>query len=189
MRCKRLCRAQPGGRHQWRTDGGAISNLHQFDIVFSHSIGQDATDLGHKLSPQRQCAQASVRGAHSRRCDLDRDQDQAAGLHRNRHGDLGCSLPDAGRPLSSPISPPAPNMASPSPSWADPHVCAVILVGTEISYGLPMGRRTDRKLGARWATTLLSKSVLAEQGDGWSAYDPPHSHAAVKMRSSRPICW
>jgi hypothetical protein len=42
---RRLCRAQPGRRHQWRSDLPEPSNLHQFDVLFSHSIGQDATDL------------------------------------------------------------------------------------------------------------------------------------------------
>src|SRR5262249_9818589 len=37
------------------------------------------------------------------------------------------------------------------------------------------------KLGVRWATALLAKSTLAEQGAGWiGVYDPPHSHPAVQ---------
>jgi indolepyruvate decarboxylase len=59
----------------------------------------------------------------------------------------------------------------------------LILVGAEIQrYGLA-DKVTDliAKLGVRWATTLLAKSTLAEQGAGWiGVYDPPHSQAAVK---------
>ena len=65
----------------------------------------------------------------------------------------------------------------------------VILVGQEIQrYGL-----ADKvgdliaKLGVCWATTVLSKSVLAEQGSGWiGVYDPPHSPRS-RTRSSTPI--
>jgi indolepyruvate decarboxylase len=59
----------------------------------------------------------------------------------------------------------------------------VILVGQEIQrYGLAdkVGDLTA-KLGVRWATAVLSKSVLAEQGPGWiGVYDPPHSPPAIK---------
>jgi indolepyruvate decarboxylase len=59
----------------------------------------------------------------------------------------------------------------------------VILVGQEIQrYGL-----ADKvgdliaKLGVRWTTAVLSKSVLAEQGPRWiGVYDPPHSPPAIK---------
>jgi indolepyruvate decarboxylase len=59
----------------------------------------------------------------------------------------------------------------------------LILIGTEIQrYGLA-DKVSDliSKLGVRWATALLAKSTLAEQGAGWiGVYDPPHSHPAVQ---------
>jgi indolepyruvate decarboxylase len=59
----------------------------------------------------------------------------------------------------------------------------LILIGTEIQrYGLA-DKAADliAKLGVRWATALLAKSTLAEQGPGWiGVYDPPHSLPSVK---------
>jgi mannose-6-phosphate isomerase-like protein (cupin superfamily) len=59
----------------------------------------------------------------------------------------------------------------------------VILLGTEIQrYGLA-DKVADliAKLGIRWASALLAKSTLPEEGPGWvGVYDPPHSHATVQ---------
>jgi indolepyruvate decarboxylase len=68
----------------------------------------------------------------------------------------------------------------------------LILVGTEVQrYGLA-DKVADliAKLGVRWATALLAKSALAEQGAGWiGVYDPPYSQARreKRRRASRPL--
>jgi indolepyruvate decarboxylase len=59
----------------------------------------------------------------------------------------------------------------------------VILVGTEIQRYELADKVADliSKLGVRWATALLAKSTLPEQGAGWlGVYDPPHSDKAVQ---------
>jgi indolepyruvate decarboxylase len=58
-----------------------------------------------------------------------------------------------------------------------------ILVGAEIQRYSFADKVDDliAKFGVRWATALLAKSTLAEQGAGWiGVYDPPHSQLAVK---------
>src|SRR5262245_66401376 len=74
-----------------------LSNLHQFDVVFSHSIGQDATDLTtYKLIT----ASAARAGKVSEVGDFDGRHEEAPSLHRDQHGHLEFSLSDAGWDLA-----------------------------------------------------------------------------------------
>jgi indolepyruvate decarboxylase len=165
-----------------------ISNLHQFDIVFSHSIGQDATDLAaYKLVTAK-----AVRAGKASEVPAMVDDAISTAIRTRRpvYIEIDMAIWDAACPM-----PHEPLSVANLPAGTEHGLAAtivglirtayapLILVGTEIQrYGL-----ADRvaeliaKLGVRWATALLSKSVLAEQGDGWiGVYDPPHSHAAVK---------
>ena len=177
---------------------GNLSNLHQFDVVFSHSIGQDATDLAAYKLVTANAARAGTVAEVPAVVDAAISTaitTETPGLYRDQHGHLEFGLPDAGRAAAaSPIRRPARSSSSP-PTIVGLIRAAqspLILVGTEIQrYGLA-DKVADliAKLGVRWATALLAKSTLAEQGAGWiGVYDPPHSQPAVKTRSSTPTCW
>ena len=165
-----------------------LSNLHQFDIVFSHSIGQDATDLSaYKLvtaNAARAATVAEVPGVV--------DTAIATAIRRKRPVYIEINMGIWGSPCPMPAGPL--NVANP-PAGTEHQLAVaivgliraaqkpVLLVGTEIQrYGLA-DKVADliAKLGVRWATAVLSKSALPEQGAGWlGVYDPPHSLPAVK---------
>jgi indolepyruvate decarboxylase len=167
---------------------GNISNLHQFDIVFSHSIGQDATDLAaYKLvtaKAMRAGKASEVPGV------VDDAISTAIKTRRPVYIEINMAIWNAACPM------PSGPLTVTNPPVGTEHALAttivgliraahspLILVGTEIQrYGLADATASlIAKLGVRWATGLLSKSTLAEQGDGWvGVYDPPHSHADVK---------
>jgi indolepyruvate decarboxylase len=167
---------------------GNISNLHQFDIVFSHSIGQDATDLAaYKLVTAK-----AVRAGKASEVPgvVDDAISTAIKTRRPVYIEINMAIWDSACPM------PSGPLTVTNPPVGTEHALAttivgliraahspLILVGTEIQrYGLADATASlIAKLGVRWATGLLSKSTLAEQGDGWvGVYDPPHSHADVK---------
>jgi indolepyruvate decarboxylase len=167
---------------------GALSNLHQFDIVPSHSIGQDATDLNaYKLVTASAARAGSV-------ADVPAVVDTAisSAIKKQRPAYIEINMGIWESPCPMPIG--SLNVAN-RPAGTENQLAAaivgliraaqtpVILVGTEIRrYGLA-DKVADliAKLGVRWATAVLSKSVLPEQGAGWiGVYDPPHSLPAVK---------
>ncbi len=165
-----------------------LANLHQYDVVFSHSIGQDATDLtAYKLVT----AYASRAGTVA---DVPAVVDGAiaAAITKKRPvyieinmGIWNSACPMPAGPLR-PTNPPAGTEAQLAATIVGLIRAAnapLILIGTEIQrYGLA-DKVADliAKLGVRWATALLAKSTLAEQGAGWTGvYDPPYSQAAVK---------
>jgi len=78
-----------------------LSNLHQFDVVFSHSIGQDATDLTTTNHSECGAGWQGQRGTGCRRSgDFDGRHEEAPSLHRDQHGHLEFSLSDAGWDLA-----------------------------------------------------------------------------------------
>jgi indolepyruvate decarboxylase len=165
-----------------------LSNLHQYDIIFSHSIGQDATDLAAYKLVTASAARAGTAG------DVPAVVDAAVSTALRKK-----------RPVYIEMNMGIWNSACPAPSGtlavSDPPVgtehqiaativglmraahAPLILIGAEIArYGLA-DKTADliAKLGVRWATALLAKSALAEQGAGWiGVYDPPHSKPSVK---------
>ena len=165
-----------------------ITNLHQFDIVFSHSIGQDATDLAaYKLVTAK-----AVRAGKASEVPSIVDDAISTAIRTKRPVYIEINMAIWGAACPMPNGP----LSVTNPPAGTEHALAgsivglirsahspLILVGTEIQrYGLA-DRVADliAKLGVRWATALLSKSTLAEHGDGWvGVYDPPHSLAAVK---------
>jgi len=167
---------------------GALSNLHQFDVVPSHSIGQDATDLSaYKLVT----ASAARAGTVAEVPPLvDAAIASAIRTKRPSYIEINMGIWDSACPMPAGALPVANRPAGTESALAATIVgliraaqSPVILVGQEIQrYGL-----ADKvgdliaKLGVRWATAVLSKSVLAEQGPGWiGVYDPPHSPPAIK---------
>ena len=165
-----------------------VANLHKFDIVFSHSIGQDATDLAaYKLvtaSAARAAKPADVPGL------VDKAIVTAIAKKRPVYVEINMSI------WNSPCAMPAgPLVVTTPPAGTEKQLAAsivaliraaqspLILIGEEVQrYGLA-DKALDliTKLGVRWASTLLAKSTLAEQGPGWiGVYDPPHSQAAVQ---------
>jgi TPP-dependent 2-oxoacid decarboxylase len=167
---------------------GNISQLHQFDIVFSHSIGQDATDLtAYKLVTAS--AARAVKAA-----DVPTITDNAVSIAVAKKRPVYIEVSKAIWNSACPM--PTGPLAITNPPAGTEHQLAVqivgliraaqaplILVGTEVQRYALADRVADliAKLGVRWATQLLAKSALAEQGAGWTGvYDPPHSQDAVQ---------
>jgi len=167
----------------------AIASLHKFDIVFSHSIGQDATDLSAYRLVTAQAARASTVA------EVPKVVDQAisAAIKTQRPVYIeinmaiwgaACPMPSRPLPVANPAAGTETQLATSIVGLIRAAHAPLILVGTEIQrYGLA-DKVADliAKLGVRWATALPAKSVLAEQGKGWvGVYNPPHSLPAVKQ--------
>ena len=167
---------------------GALSNLHQFDVVPSHSIGQDATDL----SAYRLVTASAARAGTVAEVPPLVDAAIASAIRTKRPSyieinmgiwDSACPMPAGALPVANRPAGTESALAASIVGLIRAAQSPVILVGQEIQrYGL-----ADKvgdliaKLGVRWATAVLSKSVLAEQGPGWiGVYDPPHSPPAIK---------
>jgi indolepyruvate decarboxylase len=167
---------------------GDITRLHQFDVVFSHSIGQDATDLAAYKLVTASAARAGAVG------DVPATVDKAISIAVSKQRPVYIEVSKAIWNSACPM--PAGPLAIANPPAGTEHQLAVqivaliraaqsplILVGTEVQRYRLADKTADliAKLGVRWATQLLAKSTLAEQGAGWmGVYDPPHSQAAVK---------
>jgi indolepyruvate decarboxylase len=165
-----------------------LSNLHQFDVLFSHSIGQDATDL----TAYRLVTASAARAAKVSEVPAVVDQAISTAVMKKRPvyieinmsiWKLACPMPAGPLPVANPPAGTEQQLATTIVALVRAAQSPVILVGTEIArYGLA-DKVADliAKLGVRWATALLAKSTLAEQGNGWiGVYDPPHSQAAVQ---------
>lgn len=164
-----------------------LDNLQNFDIVFSHSIGQPATDLAaYKLVTAN-----AGRAATVAEVPVVVDAAITAAIVGKRPvyieinldiWDLACPMPSGALNLNRPPAGNEQQLAATIIGLIRAAHAPLILVGTEIQrYGLA-DQVSDliAKLGVRWATALQSKATLAEQGAGWSGvYDPPHSQAAV----------
>ena len=165
-----------------------LANLQKFDIVFSHSIGQEATDLSAYKLVTASAARAS------KVADVPAVVDAAITtaivgkrpVYIEINMDLwetACAMPAGPLNLTSPPAGTEQQLATTIVGLIRAAHSPLILVGTEIQrYGLA-DKVADlvAKLGVRWATALQSKSALPEQGAGWiGVYDPPHSQVAVK---------
>jgi len=152
---------------------GALSNLHQFDVVPSHSIGQDATDLSaYKLVT----ASAARAGAVAKVPPLvDAAIASAIRTKRQSYIHINTGIWDSACPMPAGAPPVANRPAGTESALAATIVGLIraahspaILVGREIQrYGL-----ADKvgdliaKLGVRWATAVLSKSGECARVDG-----------------------
>lgn len=165
-----------------------FTNLHNFDVLFSHSIGQDATDLSaYKLVTADAARAGKVADVPA---IVDRAISTAVAKKRPVYVEINMAIWNSTCPMPTGpltiVNPPAgteTQLASVIIALIRAAHSPLILVGEEIQrYGLA-DEVADliAKLGVRWATALLAKSTLAEQGPGWvGVYDPPHSRAAVK---------
>jgi indolepyruvate decarboxylase len=165
-----------------------LANLHQFDVVFSHSIGQDATDLNAYTLVTATAARAG------KVADVPTVVDTAisTAIKKKRPvyieinmglWEQACPRPAGPLPVANPPAGTEQQLAATIVGLIRAAQSPLILVGTEIQrYGLADAvADLIAKLGVRWATALLAKSTLAETGNGWTGvYDPPHSQAAVK---------
>jgi indolepyruvate decarboxylase len=167
---------------------GNLNNLHKFDIVFSHSIGQDATDLtAYKLVTAKAARASTVAEVPA---VVDTAIKAAIVGKRPVYIEINmaiweqtCPQPSGPITVTSPSAGTEHNLATTIIGLIRAAHAPVILIGTEIQrYGLA-DKTADliAKLGVRWATALQAKGVLPEQGAGWlGVYDPPHSLGAVK---------
>ncbi len=165
-----------------------LTDLHKYDIVFSHSIGQDATDLTAYGLVTAKAARATNAGAVPAVVDAA----ISTAITRKRPvyieipmdiWDSACAMPTGPLPVSTPAAGTEQQLATQIVASIRAASSPLILVGTEVQrYGLAGDVfRMITKLGVRWATALLAKSALPEQGAGWvGVYDPPHSPAAIR---------
>lgn len=165
-----------------------LDNLQKFDVVFSHSIGQPATDLeAYKLVTANAGRAATVAEVPT---VVDTAIAAAISTKRPVYIEINLDIWDSTCPM-----PAGPLNLNRTPAGIEQQLATtvvgliraaqkpLILVGTEIQrYGLADDvADLIAKLGVRWATALQSKATLAEQGAGWiGVYDPPHSLIAVK---------
>ena len=165
-----------------------LANLHQFDVLFSHSIGQDATDLtAYKLVTAN-----AGRAATVAQVPAVVDAAISAAIARKRPAYIeinmaiwnsACPMPGGPLAVNNPPAGTEHQLATTIVGLIRAAQSPVILLGAEIQrYGLA-DKVADliAKLGIRWASALLAKSTLPEEGPGWvGVYDPPHSHATVQ---------
>jgi indolepyruvate decarboxylase len=166
---------------------GSLENLKNFDVVFSHSIGQPDTDLRAYRLVTASAARAGT--ASEVPALVDNALTTAVTRKRPVYVEIDMSLwgrscPEPAGPLSVTIPPVGTEeqLATTIMGLARAAASPLLLIGTEIQrYGLAdTVADLISKLGVRWSTALLAKSTLAEQGDGWiGVYDPPHSLPAV----------
>jgi indolepyruvate decarboxylase len=165
-----------------------LNNLKNFDIVFSHSIGQPDTDLNaYKLvtaSAARAATAAQVPAVVDKAISTAITKKRPVYIEINMSiWNSDCSMPAGPLTLANPPAGTEKQLATTIVGLIRAAQKPVILVGAEIQcYGLA-DKVADliAKLGVRWSTALLAKSTLAEQGPGWvGVYDPPHSQTAVK---------
>ena len=160
-----------------------LNNLRDYDVVFSHSIGRPDTDLNaYKLitaSAARAAKASDVPAVVDRAITTALTRQRPVYVEINQDvWNLACPMPT--QPLS-PGSPPTgteKQLAATIVRLIRAATSPLLLVGTEVQrYGLA-GTVADliAKLGIRWSTALLAKSVLPERGPGWvGVYNPPHS--------------
>jgi indolepyruvate decarboxylase len=160
-----------------------LNNLRDYDVVFSHSVGRPDTDLNaYKLitaSAARAGKASDVPAVVDRAITTALTRQRPVYVEINQDvWNLACPMPT--KPLS-PGSPPTgteKQLAATIVRLIRAATSPLLLVGTEVQrYGLA-GTVADliARLGIRWSTALLAKSVLPERGPGWvGVYNPPHS--------------
>jgi indolepyruvate decarboxylase len=175
---------------------GHLSNLHQFDVLFSHSIGQDSTDL----TVFKQFTAHAGRADNASKVPNLVDTALTLAITKKRPAyveisldiwDQTCAMPAGALNLALPAAGTEPALATKILSLIRHAASPVILVGVEVErYGLADAVATlIAKLNVRWATTLLAKSVIAEQTANFiGVYDGPHSRPAVKNAVESSDC-
>jgi indolepyruvate decarboxylase len=164
-----------------------LNNLKNFDVVFSHSIGRADTDLkAYKLvtaSAARAATTSEVPTVVDTAITTAVTKQRPVYVEINQDlWNLACPKPAGRLHVANPASGTEQRLAATIVGLIRAAKSPMVLVGTEVQrYGLA-NQAADliTKLGIRWATALLAKSVLPEGGKGWvGVYNPPHSRAAV----------
>lgn len=160
-----------------------LNNLKNFDVVFSHSIGQPDTDLNaYKL-----VTASAARASKTSEVPAVVDNAIATTIKKKRpvyaeiNMDLwsrACPRPAGPLSLANPAAGTEKQLATTIIELIRAATSPLMLIGTEIQRYELADQVADLidKLGMHWSTALLAKSTLAEQGHGWvGVYDPPHS--------------
>ncbi len=160
-----------------------LDNLKNFDVLFSHSIGQPDTDL----NAYRLVTGSATRASTTTQVPAAVDTALATAIRKKRPSyveiskDLwtqDCTPPAGPIDLTNPTAGTEQQLATTIVQLIRAATSPLLLVGAEIQrYGLA-NQVADliAKLGVRWSTALLAKSTLPEQGKGWvGVYDPPQS--------------
>jgi indolepyruvate decarboxylase len=165
-----------------------LSNLAQLDVVFSHSIGQPDTDL----AAYRLVTANAARAAKVADVPAVVDKAISTAITKKRPvyieinmgiWDSACPMPAGPLPVTSPPAGTESQLAATIVSLIRGAHAPLVLIGTEIQRYDLADKASDliAKLGVRWATTVLGKSTLAEQGAGFvGVYEGAHSLPAVR---------
>ncbi|MGS2615473.1 thiamine pyrophosphate-binding protein [Micromonospora sp. LZ34] len=166
-----------------------LDNLKNFDVLFSHSIGQPDTDL----NAYRLVTGSATRAGNTTQVPAAVDTALATAIRKKRPSyveismDLWtqpCPMPAGPLSLTNPVAGTEQQLAATIVQLIRAATKPLVLVGTEIQrYGLA-NQVADliAKLGVRWSTALLAKSTLPEQGNGWiGVYNPPQLTPSVKQ--------
>ena len=175
---------------------GELSNLHQLDVLFSHSIGQDATDL----NVFKQVTASAARADKAMNVPGLVDSALMTAITKKRPAyieismdiwDAGSSMPSGPLNLALPPIGTEPGLATKILDFIRQASSPVILVGVEVArYGLAADvAALIARLNIRWATTLLAKSTISEQTANFiGVYDGVHSHATVRSAIENSDC-
>ena len=173
-----------------------LANLHQLDVLFSHSIGQDATDL----TVYQQVTAHAGRADKAANVPALVDTAISMALTRKRPAyieismniwEAACAMPAGPLNLALPPAGTEQALATKILDFIKHASAPVILVGVEIArYGLAADvAALIAKLNVRWATTLLAKSTIAEQTAGFiGVYEGVHARPAVKAAIESSDC-
>jgi indolepyruvate decarboxylase len=158
------------------------------DVIFSHSIGQPATDLNaYKLvtaSAARASTAQQVPGVVDNAIRTALTKKRPVYIEINK--EIWTNPCDAPVGSLTPAFPPTGNEASLAVTIVGLLRAAqrpLILIGEEVQRYTLAAKAMDliTALGVPWASSLLAKSTLPEQGKGWvGVYDPPHSLPAIR---------
>ncbi|MGW0808108.1 thiamine pyrophosphate-binding protein [Nonomuraea sp. NPDC002799] len=164
-----------------------LDNLKKFDVLFSHSTGQPDGDL----SAYRLVTASAARAERAADVPALVDDAISTAVRRKRPVYLEfdrdiwtatCTAPTGALSVTNPAAGTEQQLATTIVGLVRAAAKPLLLVGTEIQrYGLA-DKVADliAKLGIRWSTQVLAKSVLAEQGDGWvGVFAPPNTQPAA----------
>ncbi|MEV1003041.1 thiamine pyrophosphate-dependent enzyme [Nonomuraea sp. NPDC050202] len=160
-----------------------LTNLKDFDVLFSHSTGQPDGDL----NAYRLVTASAARAERTADVPALVDNAISTAIRRKRPVYIevnraiwteDCTPPDGSLPVANPAVGTEQQLATTIIELVRAATKPVLLVGLEIQrYGLA-DTMADliAKLGIRWSAQVPAKSALSEEGDGWvGIFAPPSS--------------
>jgi indolepyruvate decarboxylase len=169
---------------------GHLADLAQRDVLYSHSTGRADSEL----DAFSQVTAKSVRVANAAEVPAVVDDALTAALTSKRPVYLEIAMnlwsqtcDNPGPPLTSAVAAAGTEtqLATTLVDLIRSAQKPVVLIGTEVArYGLSDAvADLIANLGVRWASDMLSKSTLAEEGPGWiGVYDPPYVPQAIRTQ-------